>query len=474
MAAAMIDSVVFGSLWTGRHVRELFEEIPRTRAWLEIVAVLAEVQAEFELIPTNAASEIALACRTLEVDDAFLHDVRRGREASGHSMQGLILAVQQCLTPESAQWVYAGATVQDLTDTWLMLTLRESRRLIEGDLEALDDTLATLARAHRDTLMAGRTHGQQGLPITFGFKVAVWLTELRRHRRRVVEIGPRMDVVQLSGGVGSVSSFGPRGMEVQRRFAARLGLQAPTISWTNSRDVLAEWCTLLTLVTGTADRVGHEVYNLQRSEIGELREGFVAGTVGSITMPHKRNPEIGEHLGTLARLVRHLGAAVLEGLVHDHERDGRSWKTEWHAIPEATMLAARAVELLGDVLRRLEVDAARMRANLEGSGGFVLSEAVMLALAPRLGRDAAHRLIYELSIRARERGQSFIDAVRAEPTVASVFSERDLDILLHYAAHAGQCAAMVDQVLAETDPHAAPLPRAGQDEGQGTASSRSP
>ena len=449
MAAAIIDSVIFGSLWSGRPVRELFEEIPRTRAWLEIVAVLAEVQAEFELIPTDAAREIARACRTLQVDDAFLHEVRRGREASGHSTQGLIRAIQQCLAPEAAQWVYAGATVQDVTDTWLMLALRESRRLIEADLEVLDRTLARLARVHRDTLMAGRTHGQQGLPITFGFKVAVWLVELRRHRLRLVEIGPRMDVAQLAGGVGSVSSLGPRGLEVQQRFADRLGLQVPTISWTSSRDVLAEWCTLLTLVTGTADRIGHEVYNLQRSEIGELREGFVAGTVGSITMPHKRNPEIGEHLGTLARLVRHLGAAVLEGLVHDHERDGRSWKTEWHAIPEATMLAARAVELLCEMASGLEVDAVRMRANLERSGGFVLSEAVMLALAPRLGRDAAHRLVYELSIRARERGQTFIDAVRAEPAVCSALSEQDLGRLLDHAAHTGQCAAMVDRVLGE-------------------------
>jgi adenylosuccinate lyase len=449
MAATMIDSVVFGSLWSGREVRELFEEIPRTKAWLEIVAVLAEVEAEFEFIPANAACEIAGVCRTLAVDAAFLDEVRRGREASGHSTQGLIRAIQQRLAPEAAQWVYAGTTVQDVTDTWLMLTLREARRLIEGDLEVLGRTLAALARTHRDTLMAGRTHGQQGLPITFGFKVAVWLVELRRHRQRFVEVGARMDLAQLAGGVGSVSSFGPRGLDVQRRFAERLGLQAPPISWTSSRDVLAEWCALLTLVTGTADRIGHEVYNLQRSEIGELREGFVAGTVGSITMPHKRNPEIGEHLGTLSRLVRHLGAAVLEGLVHDHERDGRSWKTEWHAVPEATMLAARALELLVEMASRLEVDAARMRANLEAGGGFVLSEAIMLALAPRLGRDAAHRLMYELSIRARERGQSLIDAVRAEPALSGAFSERDLAMLLDYATHTGQCAAMVDRVLGD-------------------------
>lgn len=449
MAAAMIDSVVFGSLWSKRSVKELFDEVPRTKAWLEIVAVLAEVEAEYALVPADAARVIAEVCRTLTVDGAFLEEVRRGREESGHSTQGLIRAIQGRLSLSSAEWVYAGATVQDVTDTWLMITLREARRILERDLEEVDRALATLVRRHRNTVMAGRTHGQQGLPITFGFKVAGWLAEIRRHRRRFREIAARMDVAQLSGGVGSLSSLGPRGLDVQRRFAERLGLRPPIVSWNTSRDVFAEWCTLLTLVTGTADRIGHEVYNLQRTEISEVKEGFVAGTVGSITMPHKRNPEIGEHLGTLSRVVRHLGAVMLEGLVHDHERDGRSWKTEWHTIPEATMLASRAIELLEGLASSLEVDEVRMRTNLEASGGFVLSEAIMLALAPRLGRDAAHRLLYETSIAARERGQTLIEMVRANPVISATFGERDLDLLLDYTSHTGQCAAMVDRVLAE-------------------------
>lgn len=451
-AASMIDSVIFGSLWSSRGIKALFEEIPRTRAWLEIIAVLAEVQAEHGLVPVSSATAIAACCRAVEVDTAFLAEVGRGREASGHSTQGLIRAIQARLAAADAQWVYANATVQDVTDTWLMLALREARALLQQDLLAVDGALASLAQRHRDTVMAGRTHGQQGLPITFGFKVAVWLAEVRRHRARLAEIAPRMDTAQLCGGVGSVSSLGPRGLEVQRRFAERLGLRAPVISWTSSRDVLAEWCALLTLITGTADRIGHEVVNLQRGEIGEVREGFVAGTVGSITMPHKRNPEIGEHLGTLARLTRHLSAAVQEGLVHDHERDGRAWKTEWHAIPEATMLAGRAIELLGELVSRLEVDADRMRANLEASGGAVLSEAVMLALAPHIGRDAAHRLMYELAMAARAQGQGLIDAVRTDPTIAATLGALSdphaLEPLLDLARQTGHCAAMVDRVLA--------------------------
>ena len=446
-AATMQDSVVFGSLWSQSSVHALFAEIPRTRAWLEIVAVLAEVQSEFDLIPADSAHAIAACCRSLTVDAALLEEFRAGREASGHSMQGLIRLVQARLEPQHAQWVYAGATVQDVTDTWTMLVLRQVHKGFEEQLVALDRVLAALAARHRDTVMVGRTHGQQGLPITFGYKVAVWLVELRRHRQRLLEVGSRSHTAQLCGGVGSVASLGPRGLEVQARFAQRLGLTAPAISWTNSRDVYAEWGNLLTMLSGTADRIGHEVYNLQRSEIAELREGLVPGTVGSITMPHKRNPEIAEHLGTLARLTRHLAAALNEGLVHDHERDGRAWKTEWHALPEATMMTARALELLLTMLEGLEVDALRMRANAESTGGFVLSEAFMLALAPMLGRDAAHRLLYQLSLDAQACGQTFAQAVRADATISAHLAAADVHALLDLGRHTGQCAAMVDRVL---------------------------
>lgn len=448
MATTMLDSVVFGGLWSHRSIKALFEEDRRTRAWLEIIAVLAEVQAEFELIPSSAAKAIATCCRAIEVDAGFLDEVRQGREASGHSMQGLIRAVQARLTPGDAQWVYAGATVQDVTDTWLMMALRDARRILEEDLGCVQRALATLARRHRDTPMAGRTHGQQGLPITFGFKVAVWLAEVQRHDQRLAEIASRMGMAQLAGGVGSVSSLGGRGLELQRRFAERLGLSAPRVSWTCSRDVLAEWCGLLAMITATADRIGHEVYNLQRSEIAEVREGFVSGTVGSITMPHKRNPEIAEHLGTLARLVRHLAAAVSESLVHDHERDGRAWKTEWHAVPEVTMMAGRAVELLAQMLSGLEVDAARMLSNLRACGGVVISEAAMLALAPRIGRDAAHRLMYELSLAASASGLALTEAVRTDRRITSLLDSAEVEALLDVASHTGRCADMVDRVLA--------------------------
>jgi adenylosuccinate lyase len=340
-----------------------------------------------------------------------------------------------------------GATVQDITDTWLMLTLRDARGLLIADLERAIAATADLCRRYRDTIMAGRTHGQQGLPITFGFKAAGWLAELRRHRQRFSEAAKRLDVGQLCGGVGSLSAMGPQALTVQKQFLARLGLREPDMSWTASRDILVEWAHLLVLLTGTADRIGHEVYNLQRDEIGELGEPRLTGAIGSITMPHKRNPEAAEHIGTLARVVRANAALLAECLVHDHERDGRSWKVEWHAVPELTIAAGKAHALLATLLEGIEVCTERMRADLEASGGFALSERAMLALAPRTGKETARRIIQRVSASARREGHSFAEALARDCEICACLTKEELAWLTAFDAQTGHCQALVDRVL---------------------------
>jgi adenylosuccinate lyase len=456
MASQLMDSHIYGSAWGTPELRAIFDEEARVRAWLEILAVLAETEGEFGLIPADMAARVAASCRRVQPDAVFLDEVRLGFEASGHSTQGLILAVQKRCEGSSGEWIYCGAAVQDLADSWMMVALRDARAIYVRDLAKADAALRLLAERHRDTVMAGRTHGQQGLPITFGFKVAGWIAETGRHQQRLAEIATRMDVGQLCGGVGSLSSFGPRAFEIQARFLARLGLRAPTISWTSSRDVLAEWCNLLVLITATADRIGHEVYNLQRSELGEVSEGFVPGTIGSITMPHKRNPEIAEHLGTLARIARHSAAMIAESLVHDHERDGRSWKVEWHALPQISLAAGKALAVLEPLLANLEVDAARMRENLDASRGLVLSEEVMLALMPRVGRLSAHRLVYEAAAVAHESGRSLKEAVLDHPGITAHLDAGELEAVFDYRRSVRHCGTMVDRVLAQCSQHQRP------------------
>jgi len=440
-------SAIYGGAWATPEMRNLFADVPRTRRWLDLLALLAEVQTENGLIPTEAAEDIQATCDSIEVDADFLRECREGYEATSHSTSGLIAAVARRCSRSGGEWFYFGATVQDLSDTWLMLTLREARRLLVADLDRAVKATEDLCRHHRDTVMAGRTHGQQGLPITFGFKAAGWLAELRRHRRRFDETAQRMDVGQLCGGVGSLSAMGPQALAVQKRFLERLGLREPDMSWTASRDILVEWSHLLVLTTGTADRIGHEVYNLQRDEIGELRERSLTEGVGSITMPHKRNPETAEHLGTLARVVRANAGILAESLVHDHERDGRSWKVEWHAAPELTMAAGKAHALLASLLEGLEVRADQMRANLEAAGGYPLSEGVMLALARQVGKQTAHRMVHSLVASARRAGQSFVEAVAEDREICAHLTGEELNRLLSVDSQIGKCQALVDRVL---------------------------
>jgi adenylosuccinate lyase len=447
MALWTMGSDVYGGAWSTEAVRRLFTDEHRIGRWLEILAVLAQCQAAHGLIPEPAAAEIVRVCRSLEVNRAVLEQLRLDYLATSHSTHGLIRLIKDRCAADAGEWVYFGATVQDIADTWMILVLKDAGKLIAADLDRLVLGLETLCRTHRDTVMPGRTHGQQGLPITFGFKAASWLAETRRQQRRLAAFAAHGDIGQLCGAVGSLSGQGAPALDIQAMFCAELGLRVPDMSWTASRDLVLEWAATLTNLAGTADRICREIYHLQRTEIDEVREGFVPGTIGSITMPHKRNPEISEHVGTLARVVRANAALLAEGGAHDHERDGRSWKAEWHAVPEITMAGAKAIQLTADLIGNLQVDAERMRRNLDASQGFVYSEAVMLKLAGKIGRATAHRIVYDIAMQARDTGLPFKAALLNNETAMAHLTPEEIEQLFDPMTHVGACTALVDRVL---------------------------
>lgn len=401
MSSHLTDSVIYGHLWTTPELHALFDDAGRTGTWVEILVALARAQAEVGLVPTAAADEIE---RHAHVERLDLARVGARTRASGHSTLGLIDALRELLPPTAQEWVYYGATVQDLSDTWFGLTMRTVADVVDRDLARCQDAAANLARRHRGTLMCGRTHGQPGLPITFGFKAAVWADELARHRARLAQMRPRVEVVQLGGALGTMEFWGERALPLLDAFADRLGLAAPTLPWLTARDRIVEFLVLLALVTGTLAKIGNEIFELQRPEIGEVGEPVVAGTVGSITMPHKRNPELSEHLDTLARLVRADAGVAMEGMVALHERDGRSWKAEWSVLPEACQLTGAALGFAARLLGGLTVDADRMRANLDSHGAAMTSEPLMAALAARIGKHSAHDAVYAAAKAARDEG----------------------------------------------------------------------
>ena len=442
MGARLTDSALYGHLWATDELRAVFDEQARLRSWLEILVTLAEAQAELSVIPVEAAEAIRDAA---SVDALDLEFVAAETVATGHSTLGLIHGLQRVLPPEAREWVYYGGTVQDLTDTWTALAMRRVGEVAWRDLRAIEDSVLELARQHRDTPMAGRTHGQPGAPITFGLKAATWADEVSRHLDRLREGMPRWSVGQLAGAVGNLAFFGDRGLELRHAFCDRLGLGDPGISWTTTRDRPAEFTLVLSMIAGTMGRIGNEVYQLQRPEIGEVRESASPSGVSSITMPHKRNPELAEHLVTLARLVRVEATVLLEGMVAEHERDGRGWKAEWVALPEVCLLTGAALSFCRRVLEGLEVDVEGMRRNLEASS-FSASERVLAALSPTLGKHRAQARLQELLAQARRDGGSLQDALMADDEIGGRLSDDVVSSLAQ--TDTGAAAAMVDEVLA--------------------------
>lgn len=445
MSAHIVDSVVFGHLWSTDELRAVFDDDGRFQSWLDILAALAEAQAEVGLVPGEAAAAIRRCARVELVD---LARVAAEARATGHSTLGLIRVLQQVLPEAAREWVYYGATVQDLSDTWTAQCMGTVGDVVARDLARAEAAALSLAARHRDTVMCGRTHGQPGLPVTFGFKAAVWAAELGRHRTRLAEGRRRWEVVQLGGALGTMEFWGDRALPLLDAFAARLGLGVPDIAWITARDGVAEFVGLLALVTATLAKIGNEVYELQRPEIGELAEPFTPGQVGSITMAHKRNPELSEQLGTLARVVRANATVAVEGMLQEHERDGRAWKAEWAVFPEACLLTGVSLQLGCRLLEGVTVHADRMRANLDAQHGYVLSEPVLRKLSDRVGKHAAHRLVYDAAMAGVERGISFSEALLHDPAVMKHLDDDDVAACLDIGRAVGAAPAFVDRILA--------------------------
>ncbi len=440
MGARIGDSELYAHLWGTDELRAVFDERARLQGWLDVLAALARAQAKLGIVPVEAADAITEGATVDRLDRAFVAEETR---RTSHSTLGLIRGLARVLPEGAADHVYVGITVQDVTDTWTVLALREVGQVVWRDLHVIEGLLLDLAERHRETVMVGRTHGQPGAPITFGFKAASWADEVRRHIQRLAEGRRRWLVAQLGGAVGVLGFFGADGPALRAAFCAELGLEDPGISWLTSRDRLAELASLLAMVTATLARIGNEVLELQRPEIGELREPTTVDAVGSITMPHKRNPERSEHLDTLARLVRAHSGVLVEGMVQLHERDGRAWKAEWVALPEVCLLTGAALRTAIELLTGLEVDAGAMRARAAADAD-VGSERVLAVLTARLGRLRAQEALH----RALVPGASGRPPSLAEAVVgAGLLTPAEVADVLAAPAIEG-AVAMVDEVVA--------------------------
>lgn len=444
MPSYVVDSALFRDQFSTAEMREIFSDERTVQSWLDVEAALARVQADLGMIPDAAARAIAEVADVRRFD---LEALKQEMDRTAHPIVPLVRAVAERCAGDLGQWVHYGATTQDIVDTGMVLQMRDAWKLLVSRLEEIEAELARLARAHRDTPMAGRTHGQQAQPVTFGYKCAVWLAAMFRHRERFGDARARLFMGQIGGAVGTLAAMGSRGLEVREGVCEALGLAMPDISWHTARDGIAEFAFLAGLAAASAGQIAHEIYTLGRSELAEVEEPHPAGKVGSSTMPHKRNPAVCETVVALARTVRGGVSLALEGVMAEHERDkiGLNAEREWLARVCCQTDAALAKTRV--VLAGLTVREAGMRRNLELSGGAILSEAVMMRLAGLIGRQRAHDALHRALMRVHDTGGSVRDALLEIDEVRAHVDARELDELLDASRYTGLAGEMVDRVL---------------------------
>ncbi len=446
MTAYVMDSELFRDQFGTAEMRDIFSDRTTVQKWLDVEAALARAEADAGLIPVQAADEIG------RIADAALYDLdamRAEMARTAHPIVPLVRAMDEKCVGDAGGFVHWGATTQDIMDTGQILQMRDAWRVIEADMDKLAGNLERLAREHRTTPMAGRTHGQQAQPITFGYKVAIWLDELRRHRVRMAECGVRLFLGQFSGAVGSMAAIGAPGIAVQKRMVEILGLGQPVICWHVARDTMAEAAAVIAMVAQTMGKIAQEVYMMQKTELAEVEEPMPPGKVGSSTMPHKRNPAICESVVALARIARECVAQAFSNIVAEHERDKIGLLVEREYVAKLHALSHAAVKKTVTLTDGLKVRADNMLKNLDLTGGLMLSEAVMMQLAPVFGRQESHEIVYRAAQAAAVDGRTMKEALLAVPEVADKLSEAEIDAVLDPAAYTGLCAAFVDRVLGD-------------------------
>jgi 3-carboxy-cis,cis-muconate cycloisomerase len=429
-------------------MRAIYDDAHLVQCWLDVEAALARAQARLRIVPEAAAEEISQKASAEAID---LDALREGTNLVGYPILPLVRQLAGLCEGEAGRYVHWGATTQDIMDTANVLQLREALALLERDLDVLIEVLLGLAHRHRDTVMAGRTHGQHALPTTFGFKVAVWIDELRRHSERLEQMRPRLLRCQFAGAAGSLASLGEDGWAVHQALAAELDLLPAPIAWHTARDSFGEFVTLCGLLAATLGKMANETATLQKTEFGEVEEPFEPGKGSSSTMPQKRNPILCETVIGIARLVVQQVPAMLTAMLPGHERAMGEWHMEWDLIPHTCLLTSAALQHSLSIFGGLVVHAEVMRRNLDRSRGYILAEAVMMRLAERVGRQRAHDLVYETCLLADQPGTTLRTALLGNLEITALLSEDEVDHLLDPVNYIGLAPHFVDAVVGTAD-----------------------
>ena len=409
-------------------MKQIFSHEALMQRWLDVEAALARAEAYLDMIPREAAEEIN---RKAKIELFDLKKMEEIQQQVWLPTVAFIRTFQSICEGDAGQYIHWGATSQDLTDTARILQLKDAYNVVYPSLRRIEADFLDMADRYADIVMAGRTHAIQALPITFGFKVAIWAREIRRHIERLKECRRRLFVGQLSGAVGTLASFGEKGLRVQDAMLKKeLGLDVPDIAWHASRDRLAEFANLLSMIAATLARIANEVYLLMSTEIAEVSEPWRKGIIGSSTMPHKRNPFITETMVSLSKKVRYNAALITEVMVVEHERDINFLSEEMEALAESCVIMGELLTSAENLAKNLIVYPDRMKKNLYALKGLMMAEGVMLELGHKVGKQTAHSIAHEDAMKAIDEEIEFKQALLEDPRVNQHLSEADIDRIL--------------------------------------------
>jgi adenylosuccinate lyase len=426
-------------------IRALYQLENRWQAWLDVEVALARAEAELGIIPADAASAIAHAARLERLDRARIDE---GFARTGHTIVPLVWELARAVGDPYGGWVHWGATTQNITQTGDLLVLRQAHRIFFRLIGEALVAMADLAERGADMAIAGRTHGQHAVPATFGYKVAVWIDELLRHVERLRQAAPRIFVAMLGGGAGTFASLGSLGPKVQEAIGRLLGFGSMAVPSRALGDHLAENICILGMLAATCGKIGREIYTLMKTEFGELEEPVPPGTVGSSTMPQKRNPKLCQDIVAAAAEIRAMVPVALEAMQTEHEADRTTSLMMDSAEARACIAAGEMLARLGEVMRGLRLDPARMRRNLDLGGGLIMAEAVMLELGTAIGRQHAHDVVYDAAQAAAVQDQPFGDLLAADKRVSAHLSTSSIAALLDPTKYTGRCAEMAREAAA--------------------------
>ncbi|MDB9915621.1 adenylosuccinate lyase family protein [Alphaproteobacteria bacterium] len=445
MPSLVTNSKIWGEMFGTEKMQNNFSDEATIQFYLDVESALARAQSKLKIIPKEAGIKITEASNLSWLNWETL---KKRTQIVGYPILPLVEQLSLSVEDGYGQYCHWGATTQDIMDTADVLQIRKGLDLLSNDLNAIALALANIVKKYKDTPMAGRTHLQHALPIPFGYKAATWLSSIDRHIKRLEEIKSRIFNVSFFGAAGTLASLGEQnGLNTQAQLAKELNLEVPDVSWHSIRDNFCEVTGWLALVGASLGKIAYDVILMMQTETQEVAEPFLTGRGASSTMPQKRNPISSEVMLACSKILRELHSSMLDAMVLDHERATGQWHVEWYSLPNAFIISSACLSSARYLLEGLEVSPENMNKNMNKTNGLIVAESVMMSLAPHIGRQVAHDLVYDCCRDSIKNKVSLIDTLYSNKTISDIFDKEQLIEIVDPASYLGAGPAMAQRLL---------------------------